>query len=122
MAEETHEAPTKTQQTNLESASGVRYSEIFILPYFDVDPMHNLLLGTAKHIFGVWIEIGILGDKDIHDIDKLSNDMGKSPNKGEQQSSLKLYKIMKAEEWKNWVLVYSLFGLKDVLDKRHFNL
>eukprot|EP00112_Aurelia_sp_Birch-Aquarium-sp1_P009705 Seg2112.2 transcript_id=Seg2112.2/GoldUCD/mRNA.D3Y31 product="hypothetical protein" protein_id=Seg2112.2/GoldUCD/D3Y31 len=128
LAEETQEAQTKTQQTNLESASGVRYSEFFKLPYFDpiefhvVDPMHNLLLGTAKHIFGVWIEKGILSDKDIDDIDKLSNEMGKMSEQGRTTKSLKLYKTMKAEEWKNWVLVYSLFCLKDVLDKRHFNL
>lgn len=103
-------------------------SEFSKLPYFDpiefhvVDPMHNLLLGTAKHIFGVWIEKGILSDKDIDDIDKLSNEMGKMSEQGRTTKSLKLYKTMKAEEWKNWVLVYSLFCLKDVLDKRHFNL
>lgn len=35
---------------------GVRYSVLLQLPYFDIvrchiiDPMHNLLLGTAKHV------------------------------------------------------------------------
>ena len=39
---------------------GIRYSELLKLPYFDiiryhvVDPMHNLLLGTAKHMISVW--------------------------------------------------------------------
>ena len=39
-----------------ESESGYRYTELLQLPYFDpsrmltIDPMHNLFLGTGKHI------------------------------------------------------------------------
>ncbi len=47
----------------MESKYGVRYS---ILPYFDpikftvIDPMHNLFLGTGKHVFKVWVELEYL--------------------------------------------------------------
>ena len=46
-----------------ESRYGARYSELLRLPYFDcvrftiVDPMHNLFLGTAKHLMEVWLEL-----------------------------------------------------------------
>ena len=62
LAEGTLKAKTKTARSELESASGVRYSKLFRLPYFDpikghvIDPMHNLLFGTAKHAFNVWLQ------------------------------------------------------------------
>ena len=46
---------TATLRDSIEREHGVRYSLLLELPYFDpvkmcgVDPMHNLLLGTAKH-------------------------------------------------------------------------
>ena len=49
-------AKTKTQLHELEMKLGVRYSILLDLPYFDpvrfstIDPMHNLLLGTAKYL------------------------------------------------------------------------
>ena len=53
---------TKTQQKEIEREHGVRYSILLELLYFDaprmciVDPMHNLLLGTAKHNYGRHLE------------------------------------------------------------------
>ena len=47
---------TKTRQKDLESLLGCRYSCLLDLPYFDaprmlcIDPMHNLFLGTGKHM------------------------------------------------------------------------
>ena len=57
---------TKTSLQAAESLYGVRYSILLALPYFDpvrftvIDPMHNLFLGTGKHVFKVWIELGYL--------------------------------------------------------------
>ena len=48
---------TKTAQNSAESQYGVRYSVLLELPYFDpvectaIDIMHNLFLGTGKHVF-----------------------------------------------------------------------
>ena len=59
-------ALTTTQQCELEKVYGVRYSGLLRLPYLDiiehhvVDPMHNFLLGTAKHVMTIWRDKGIL--------------------------------------------------------------
>ena len=51
----------KKQNHNIEREYGCRYSVLLELPYYDVirmcvvDPMHNLLLGTAEHDFSVEI-------------------------------------------------------------------
>ena len=51
---------TVKQQTVLESRFGCRYSILLDLPYFDpvrmtiIDPMHNLFLGTAKHMLKMY--------------------------------------------------------------------
>ena len=53
----------KKKERTIERESGCRYS---VLPYFDpvrmciVDPLHNLLLGTAKHMMSVWVELGLI--------------------------------------------------------------
>lgn len=45
---------------------GVCYSILLELPYFDpirfhvIDPMHNLLLGSAKHVMETWTTFDIL--------------------------------------------------------------
>lgn len=128
LAEETLNARTKTARAELESASGVRYSELFRLPYFDpikahlVDPMHNVLLGTAKHAFNIWLKTGLLDDKKVEIIDKSMKEMGTTRELGRTVKSMALHKTMKAEEWKNWVLVYSLYCLKDIMPKAHYNL
>ena len=56
-----------TQETRsaTESLYDARYSQLLRLPYFDyvcftvVDPMHNLFLGTAKHLVEVWLQLGL---------------------------------------------------------------
>ena len=60
---------TKTGISNKEAQFGCRFSVLLHLPYFDFDPirhtvidfMHNLYLGTGKHMFKVWISLGYLG-------------------------------------------------------------
>ena len=121
-------AQNKTEQAELESSNGVRYSQLFKLPYFDpieshvVDPMHNLLLGTAKHVFKVWLEKGILTTDKVNEIDKLMNAIGTVNEMGRATKSMSYFKSMKAEEWQHWVLVYSLYCLKDLLPRNHYNL
>ena len=50
------ECTTKSAQGSKESEMGCRYSVLLELPYFDpirmlpIDPMHNLFLGTGKHM------------------------------------------------------------------------
>ena len=54
------QSKSSLEKKELQRAWGVRYSELIRLPYLDlvrfhvVDPMHNLLLGTAKYMMSVW--------------------------------------------------------------------
>ena len=65
---------TRSEQQQIERAYGIRYSILLELPYFDasrmcvVDPMHNLLLGTAKHMLELWKSLGILSSKQYDEI------------------------------------------------------
>lgn len=56
---------TKSERSEIER-SGVRYSYLLELPYFNaprmcvVDPMHNLLLGASKMMVELWKYSGIV--------------------------------------------------------------
>ena len=60
-----HERSTSALR-KAESSLGVRYSVLLSLPYFDtvrftvVDPMHNLYLGSRKHVLKVWIDRNLI--------------------------------------------------------------
>ncbi len=54
------EAITKAQQKLIEREHGCRYSvllELDVVRFSVIDPMHNLLLGTAKHVLSVWTSL-----------------------------------------------------------------
>lgn len=54
------ECTSKGDKQRLELEFGARYSCLLQLSYFDpvrmtiIDPMHNLVLGTTKHMISVW--------------------------------------------------------------------
>ena len=60
-----------------ESSDGLPFSELYLLPYFDpirnhvIDPMHNLMLGVAKHTFHTWVNTGILNETKLLEIDEV---------------------------------------------------
>ena len=95
---ETLSAPNLSSRSELESASGLRCSELLRLPYFDpirghaVDPVHNLLLGTAKHTFSTWINKGILNDEKISKIDERMSKLSSPSKVGRITHSMSLYK------------------------------
>ena len=84
---------TGQQQQLIERKYGCRYSLLLELPYYDVirmcviDPMHNLLLGTAKHMVSVWKSCGVLQDKDFQSIQSIidgfvtPSDVGRIPTR-----------------------------------------
>ena len=98
------------------------------LPYFYpirmciVDPMHNLLLGTAKHMMSVWVELGLTTSSNYKEIqskvDSFSTpqDIGRIPTKIETGFS-----SFKADQWRNWTSIFSLYCLKGLLPFRHYN-
>ena len=126
-AREYLECTTQSSQKTIEREHGVRYSALLELPYFDpvtmcvIDPMHNLLLGTCKHIVEIWKSRAILTSKDFDNIQTRVNafvcpsDVGRIPSKLSSGFS-----GMTADQWKNWILLFSLYSLKDVLPWRDY--
>ena len=64
-------ASTQSKHEALATKYGVYYSCLSQLEYFDavrftvIDPMHNLFLGTAKHVFKLWVKNNLLTKKDL---------------------------------------------------------
>ena len=83
--------------------------------------MHNLLLGTAKYITETWKSNGILTSNHFDIIQKkvdsfvTPTDIGRVPFKISSGFSSFI-----AEQWKNWIIYFSLFALKDILPWNHY--
>lgn len=124
-------ATTATARMKIESSTGVRYSELLRLPYFDVvrhhliDPMHNLFLGTTKHSMETWKNSGLLSSdkmqliQDIVDSIVLPPHFGRIPSKIVSGTG---FCDLTAEQWKMWTLVYSLYVLQKVLPLEHLKV
>ena len=62
---------SQSKHATLATKYGVYYSSLLQLENFNplrftaIDPMHNLFLGTAKHVFKLWIEKNLLSKKDL---------------------------------------------------------
>ena len=86
-------AKTLAERHTIEREHGVRYTELLRLPYFDtirfsvVDPMHNILLGSAKCVTALWRKEKILSDDVGEHIQEIVNsfvtpsDVGRIPFK-----------------------------------------
>ena len=106
-------------------ATGVRYSELLRLPYFNIirqhviDAMHNMYLGTSKHVAMVWKELGILGSSEFEVIQTKIDSMlvpmgiGRIPYKISSKFS-----ELTADQWRNWTNIYSLYALKGIVPER----
>ena len=118
---------TKTERKRTESMLGCRYSSLLKLSYFDpvvmlaIDPMHNLFLGIAKHhLQKIWIASGLIKDTDfcvVQDrIDRFLSppDIGRIPTKIQSGFS-----SFTAEQFKNWVIHYSIIALRGLLSNEH---
>jgi len=98
----------------------------FELPYFDpikftvIDPMHNLFLGTGKHVFKVWIETQVLTTEDLVRIEARSKlfctpaDVGRLP-----LNISSGYGGFTANQWCNWITIFSPVLLKGILPDIH---
>ena len=84
-----------------------------------VDPMHNLLLGTAKHMVELWKKLGIMTSKQYEDIQARVDSYVCPADIGHVPSSS--FSSFTAEQWKNWTMFFSLFALKGILPWQHYN-
>ena len=119
---------TLSSQKEIERESGCRYTVLLELPYFDpvrmciIDPMHNLLLGTAKHMLSVWKSCGHFSAEKLEAIQSkvdsfiVPDDVGRIPAKISSGFS-----GFSADQWKNWTLLYSLPSLKEILPHKEYD-
>ena len=124
--EEIIKCNTKTSRAKRESDFGCRYSILLDLPYFDapkmlaLDPMHNLFLGTGKQMINIWIKKGLLNESNFGQVQcfidnmVVPSDVGRIPRKIEIGFS-----GFKADQYKNWIILYSIPSLFDILPPDH---
>ena len=86
--------------------------------------MHNLFLGTAKHMMkNVWLPNKILKQADLKAIQelidsmKVPSSMGRIPNKFASN-----FGSFTSEQWKLWTVVYSEFAPKKFLPSEDYRL
>ena len=91
-----------------------------LLPYFDgpkmlvLDPMHNLFLGTAKHFLKNLLIAGDhISSTDMEIVQKRVN--ASVVPSGIGRIPLKIESGFTADQWKNWVLYYSIVALRGVV-------
>ena len=109
---------TLDERKLVEKSYGVKYSILLELPYFDpsrmvvIDPMHNLLLGTGKKMIETWKETDLLTNAKLQEVQKIvdsfacPSDIGRIPFKIASG-----FAGFTADQWKNWILVFSLVCL-----------
>ena len=103
---------SQSKHETLATKYGVYYSSLLQLENFNplrftaIDPMHNLFLGTAKHVFKLWIEKNLLSKKDLKVLeDRISSfyvgtGIGRLPHRIASN-----YGGYMASQWKNWILI-----------------
>lgn len=122
------EAQTRAAQKKIEQEYGCRYSALLSLPYFDpitmciVDPMHNLSLGTTKHMLSLWKSMKLIKEDDFHSIQEKVDSFLTPPDVGRIPSKIASgFSGFKAEQFRNWVLIFSNYSLKSILPHSHFD-
>ena len=126
-AEKLQKIKTQSKIVKLSKEVGINYySALLDLEYFDVitfcaiDPMHNLFLGTAKHVFKLWVSKGHLSKQQLKQIEERCHKMEVPPEMGRLPKNMSSnHGSYTAEQWKNWTLVYSVYALKDILQAEH---
>ena len=113
---------SKSALKHMESQLGCRNSVLLELPYFDpirmtiIDPMHNLFLGSAKHITrSVFLNKGLLTKSDIDTVHKRVENVQVPIKMGRIPSRIDSGSTFTAEQWMNWTLYYSVYCLHGLL-------
>src|SRR5688572_9898286 len=108
--------------------SGVRWSELLWLPYFDpirfitIDPMHCLFLGIAKWIVKrIWIDENILTPTILKNVQKKMNefqvpvDLDRIPGKVD---SGEYFSNLTADQWRIFFTIYTTVSLWEHLPSK----
>lgn len=121
-------ASTKSARKKIIHDSGIRYSELLNIPHFDivrchvVDPMHNIFLGLAKHLIHTWKEKDILLPQHFSQLQEKVDLMTPPPKVGRIPRKIECkFSSFTADEWKNWILIFSSFAFHDIIDEPHYS-
>ena len=106
---------------------GVRPCTLLKLSYYDpitfvaIDIMHNIMLGTANHMFCTWVGLGLLTESNLSKLDILISKFIVPRNVGRLPTHIKSnYLSFKASQWSSWTIIYSPILLKDILPHAHY--
>ena len=118
---------TQTDKTAWEAKLGGRYSVLMDLPYFKpiqysvIDPMHNLFLGTGKHMLQVWLESDILTKKSLAVLGKRMHSFVIPDGIGRLPTNIEGAFIgFTADQWKNWIIIFSPILLRGLIGNEHW--
>jgi hypothetical protein len=121
-------ANTMSDQKKVMQDSGVKYSELLRIPFFDIvrlhviDPMHNIFLGLAKHTIKTWKEKGILEGNHFVQLQQKMDSIIPPTKIGRISRKLESnFSCFTADEWKNWILIYSVYSLNGIIDEPHYS-
>ena len=87
-----------------------------------IDPLHNMLLGSPKHMILIWKEKGYLSNVQLETIQTwcdnfvIPSGVGRIPHKISSG-----FASFTADQWKNWALMYLLVTLKGVIPTSDYN-
>lgn len=81
-----------------------------------------IFFGIAKHAFKTWKDLGILTTSDYEIIQSKVDLMNPPPKLGRIVRKINSgFASFTANEWKNWILIYSLHGLHGILSREHYH-
>lgn len=123
---------TKSSIQDAETLYGLRYSVLLELPYFDpirypiVDPMHNLYLGTGKHMIEVLLKRmdkdSALDRQKLDKIESLVTQFVVPEGIGRLPSRITChFGGFTADQWRNWITIYSPVLLWQMIDDQQWN-
>ena len=98
-----------------------RIAEPSVIRHHIVDPMHALFLGNAKHTDKVWRDLDVITLDHLSIIQEKIDNMTPPPKVGRIPRKVQSgFAAFTADEWKNWVVLYSPLVLLNVLPERDF--
>lgn len=84
--------------------------------------MHNIFLGIAKKTVKTWKRLKILTENDFVKVQKKVNMINPPPSIGRIPRKISSgFSSFTADEWKHWILIYSLYALHDCLPDDHYS-
>lgn len=124
---ESRDANTKRQRKEIAKEYGIKYSELVRLPEFNIvryhviDPMHNVFLGLVKHTVKTWKDTGLLLERHFQTLQEKVDSMNAPSKIGRIPRKIGSgFAAFTADEWKHWVLIYSVYALHGILPEDHY--